>query len=121
MLRSLASRLVRGDYVEINTGRLQGERGYINKSYPKESLATIKGIKEYRTTATGKTIKALVKFDISKLALIDPVTNRRTRIRYGTLNGTKTRFSTAGNSIPYPSLKRFEYLRRKKKPSIAFT
>jgi large subunit ribosomal protein L24 len=96
------ARVKKGDNVIILTGREKGKRGVVRRVMPKEGKALVQDINiSKRHFKPGRARQAGIvdveqPIDLSNLALVDPKTNQRTRVRTRILaNGNKVRIATA--------------------------
>ena len=104
----MAARIRKGDRVVVITGSDRGKRGDVLRVMPKENRAVVQGVNvaKRHTKATGVgqpggIIEREATIHLSNIALIDPKTNKPTRVSFRVLdNGTKTRVARAtGNLI----------------------
>jgi large subunit ribosomal protein L24 len=95
---ALKLKVKKGDQVILLTGRDKGKTGEIIRALPQENRVVVQGInvlkKHKKPTATSaggiEAIEASVH--VSNVALIDPKTQKPTRVGYKTLaDGTKVR------------------------------
>ena len=96
------ARIKKGDNVIILTGREKGKRGVVRQVMPKEGKALVQDINiSKRHFKPGRARQAGIvdveqPINLSNLALVDPKTNQRTRVRTRVLaNGNKVRIATA--------------------------
>jgi large subunit ribosomal protein L24 len=96
------ARIKRGDNVIVLTGREKGKRGVVRQVMPKEGKALVQDINiSKRHFKPGRARQAGIvdveqPIDLSNLALVDPKSNQRTRVRTRVLaNGNKVRIATA--------------------------
>lgn len=90
-----------GDTVQVITGKDKGKRGEVIKAMPKEHKVIVRGVaivkKHQRPTAAnqqGGIIEKEAAIDVSNVALIDPKTDKPTRVGYiFKEDGTKVRVS----------------------------
>ncbi len=103
----MAARIRKGDRVVVITGADRGKRGEVLRVMPKENRAVVQGVKiaKRHTKATGMgqpggIVEKEATIHLSNIALIDPKTDKATRISFRVLNGVKTRVARAtGNLI----------------------
>ena len=104
----MAARIRKGDRVEVITGTDRGKRGEVLVVMPKENRAVVQGVNiaKRHTKASGMgqpggIIEKEATIHLSNIMLIDPKTDKPTRISFRVLdNGTKARVARAtGNLI----------------------
>ena len=96
-----------GDKVEVIAGKSKGTVGKIIKTLRNEDRVVVEGInivtKHVKPSAqneTGGIIKVEAKIDASNVMIIDPKTNKRTRIAHKIdENGKKVRISVKSKEI----------------------
>ena len=96
------ARIKRGDNVIVLSGREKGKRGVVRQVMPKEGKALVQDINiSKRHFKPGRARQAGIvdveqPINLSNLALVDPKSNQRTRVRTRVLaNGNKVRIATA--------------------------
>ncbi|MGH7056845.1 MAG: 50S ribosomal protein L24 [Acetobacteraceae bacterium] len=97
----MAARIRKGDRVEVISGVAKGKRGEVTRVLPKEDRAIVQGIhvvarhqKPRGVSQPGGIIEQEAPVHLSKLALIDPKTDKPTRIGFRvTEQGDKVRFA----------------------------
>jgi len=104
----MAARIRKGDRVQVITGADRGKRGEVLRVLPKENRAVVQGVnlakrhtKPKGMGQEGGIIEKEATIHLSNIALIDPKTDKPTRIAHRVLdNGTKLRVARAtGNAI----------------------
>jgi large subunit ribosomal protein L24 len=104
----MAARIRKGDRVQVITGADRGKRGEVLRVLPKENRAIVQGVniakrhtKPKGMGQEGGIIEKEATIHLSNIALIDPKTDKPTRIAHRVLdNGTKLRVARAtGNAI----------------------
>ena len=104
----MAARIRKGDRVIVLTGSDKGKRGEVLRVIPKEDRAVVQGVnvaklhtKPKGVGQPGGIVEKEATIHLSNIALIDPKTDRATRISFKTLeNGAKIRVARAtGNTI----------------------
>jgi large subunit ribosomal protein L24 len=104
----MAARIRKGDQVIVLTGSDRGKRGEVLRVIPKEDRAVVQGVniaklhtKPNGMGQPGGIVEKEATIHLSNIALIDPKTDRATRIGFKTLeNGSKIRVARAtGNTI----------------------
>lgn len=97
----MAARIRKGDQVEVISGEDKGKRGEVTRVLPKENRAVVQGVrlvtrhqKPRGVGQPGGIIEKEAPLHLSKLALIDPKTDRTTRVGFRRLeDGRKVRFA----------------------------
>ena len=88
-------KIKKGDTVIVITGKDKGKRGKVEKVSPKLARVTVEGINQVtkHTKATAQSAGGLVKVSasihISNVALLDPKSDKATRVGVKTLEGGK--------------------------------
>ena len=104
----MAARIRKGDRVVVLTGSDRGKRGEVLRVIPKEDRAVVQGVnvaklhtKPKGMGQPGGIVEKEATIHLSNIALIDPKTDKATRISFKTLeNGSKIRVARAtGNTI----------------------
>ena len=96
-----------GDKVEVIAGKSKGTVGKIIKTYRKENKVIVEGanlvtkhVKPSAQNENGGIIKVEAKIDASNVMIIDPKTNKRTRIAHKIDEiGNKVRISVKSKEI----------------------
>ena len=103
----MAARIRKGDRVEVITGADRGKRGDVLRVIPKESRAVVQGVNiaKRHTKASGMgqpggIIEKEATIHLSNIMLIDPKTDKPTRISHRVLdNGSKARVARATGNV----------------------
>jgi large subunit ribosomal protein L24 len=103
----MAARIRKGDRVVVITGADRGKRGEVLRVLPKEDRAVVQGVNiaKRHTKATGMgqpggIVEKEATIHLSNIALIDPKTDKPTRIGFRVLdNGTKARVARATGNV----------------------
>ena len=104
----MAARIRKGDRVVVLTGSDKGKRGEVLRVLPKEDRAVVQGVnvaklhtKPKGMGQPGGIVEKEATIHLSNIALIDPKTDKPTRVGFKTLeNGAKVRVARAtGNAI----------------------
>lgn len=89
-----------GDQIIITSGKDKGKTSEITKVFPKKNRVQAKGVNQYkrhiksREGIEGGIITIERPLPLSKIAILDPVTKKASRIGYKLVaSGTKTRIS----------------------------
>ena len=98
----MAAKIRKGDKVAVISGRDKGKRGEVLRVLPSEGRAVVQGVNTVtRHTRPsmknqGGLVKAEAPVHISNLMLIDPVSDKPTRVGFKRLeDGTKVRVARA--------------------------
>jgi large subunit ribosomal protein L24 len=97
------ARIKRGDDVIVLAGKERGKRGVVRQVMPKKGTALVQDIniskRHMKPTGTARQAGIVDKeqpIQLSNLALVDPKTNKPTRVRIRLLaNGKKVRIAIA--------------------------
>ena len=104
----MAARIRKGDKVVVITGSDKGKQGEVLRVMPKENRAVVAGVniaklhtKPKGMGQPGGIVEKEATIHLSNIALIDPKTDKATRISFKVLeNGSKIRVARAtGNTI----------------------
>ena len=103
----MAAKIRKGDKVAIISGKDKGKRGEVLRVLPKENRAVVQGVNTVtrHTRASMQNQGGLVKKEapihLSNLMLIDPSSDKPTRVGFKTLeDGTKVRVArSSGEQI----------------------
>lgn len=94
-------KIKKGDQVEVLSGKDKGKRGEVIKAMPAEGKVVVRGVamvkKAQRPTQQGQQggiVEREAAIDVSNVAIVDPQTDKPTRVGYR-LNedGKKVRFA----------------------------
>ena len=94
-------KIKKGDKVEVLTGKDKGKRGEVLRVYPEKNKVVVEGVaiakrhvKPNVANQQGGIVEAEAAIDASNVALIDPKTDKPTRVGYLIKeDGTKVRVS----------------------------
>lgn len=82
-------KIKKGDKVEVLTGKDKGKRGEVLRVYPEKNKVVVEGVaivkrhvKPNAANQQGGIVEAEAAIDASNVALIDPKTDKPTRIGY---------------------------------------
>ena len=103
----MAARIRKGDRVVVITGADKGKRGEVLAVRPKEDRAVVQGVnvakrhtKPQGMGKPGGIIEQEAAIHLSNLALIDPQTDKPTRVGFRTLDdGRKVRFARGSGAV----------------------
>ena len=100
-------RLKKGDTVMVRAGKYKGRIGKVVATHPRDNKVTVEGInvvkkhtKPNRAYPQGGIIEITKPITVSKVGIVDPATNKPSRIGYKMENGTKVRIlKSSGKEI----------------------
>ena len=103
----MAARIRKGDTVVVITGSDKGKRGEVLSVRPKDSRAVVQGVNiaKKHTKAQGMgqqggIIEQEATIHLSNLALVDPQTNKPTRVGFRVLDdGRKVRIARPSGAV----------------------
>ena len=103
----MSARIKKGDTVVVITGSDKGKRGEVLSVRPKDERAVVKGVNiaKKHTKAQGMgqpggIIEQEATIHLSNLALLDPKTDKPTRVGFRTLDdGRKVRFARGSGTV----------------------
>ena len=103
---SIKLKIKKGDNVVVITGRDKGKTGSVLRVDPKESRVLVQGInvvKRHNRPAAGQSggiIEKELSLHISNVSLIDPKSNKPTRVGYKSLaDGRKVRVARRSGEV----------------------
>ena len=102
----MAARVRKGDRVVVITGTDRGKRGEVLQVMPKENRAVVQGVKvaKHHTKASGVgqpggIVEKEASIHLSNVALLDPKTDKPTRISFRMRDGAKIRVARATGNV----------------------
>ena len=103
----MAAKIKKGDRVQVMTGRDRGQRGEVISVSPAESRALVRGVnmvkrhqKPRGMNAPGGIVEKEAPIHLSNLALIDPASDKPTRVGFKTLDdGKKVRVAKRSGEV----------------------
>jgi large subunit ribosomal protein L24 len=103
----MAARIRKGDRVEVISGADKGKRGEVMRVLPKVNRAVVQGVrmatkhtKPAGMSQPGGIVEVEAAIDLSNLMLLDPKTDRRTRVGFRVLaDGSKVRIAKATGNV----------------------
>jgi large subunit ribosomal protein L24 len=103
----MAARIRKGDTVEVITGAEKGRRGEVLSVLPKEGRAVVRGVRIARRHTKprgmgqpGGIVEREATIHISNLMLVDPKSEKKTRIGFRVLeDGRKVRVARATGAV----------------------
>jgi len=106
------SKIVKGDTVVLRRGKEKGKRGIVKHVFPKDGMATVEGLNVVkRHTKPGQAgqaqgggiIEKEAPIPLSALMVIDPKTDRPTRVRrVRQPDGSTVRVARSGETLLVP-------------------
>jgi large subunit ribosomal protein L24 len=106
-------KILRGDKVQITSGKERGKRGTVLKVYRKEQRVLVEGLNLVKRHTPGQSkdqpggiVTKEAPVHLSAVSLLDPVQQVPTKVRWGFLeDGTKVRVANkSGALIPKPDI-----------------
>ena len=102
----MSSRIKKGDNVMVITGKDKGKTGEVLNVLPAQQKVVVRGVNIIKRhtkpsqTAPGGIVERESAVHLSNVALIDPTSNKATKIGFRILeDGRKVRFSKSSNEI----------------------
>lgn len=103
----MTARIRKGDRVEVITGADKGKRGEVLRVMPKDNRAVVQGVrmatKHTKPTGMGQPggiVEIEAPLHLSNLMLVDPKTDKKTRIGFRVLeDGRKVRIAKSGGGV----------------------
>ena len=103
----MAARIRKGDTVVVITGSDKGKRGEVLSVLPKDNRAVVQGVniakrhtKPSATNQQGGIVSQEATIHLSNLALLDPQTNKPTRVGFRVLDdGRKVRVARPSGAV----------------------
>lgn len=99
-------RIKKGDKVVVIAGSNKGKEGTVTTVLPKEEKVIVSGVnvrkkhvKPSQAQPEGKIIEKEAPIHISNVALVDPKTNKATKVGYKVENGKKVRVAKKSSTI----------------------
>lgn len=89
-----------GDKVKVLAGKDKGKEGVVTKAFPKKDRVIVEGVnivkkhqKPTQTNPSGGIVEKEAPIHVSNVMLIDPTTQKPTRVGYKVVDGKKVRVS----------------------------
>ncbi len=104
--------IVKGDTVVLRRGKEKGKRGIVKHVFPKDGVATVEGINVVKRhtkpgasgVQSGGILEKEAPIPLSALMVVDPKTDRPTRVRrMRQADGTTVRIARSGEQLLIPS------------------
>ena len=96
----------KGDQVIVISGEYKGSTGTVQKAFPKINKVIIEGVnvrKKHRKPSQGNPEGSIVDMyapiDASNVAILDPKTNKATRVGYQVVDGKKVRVAKKSTTV----------------------
>ncbi|MDR1032185.1 MAG: 50S ribosomal protein L24 [Holosporales bacterium] len=100
-----AQRLKKGDKVVVITGKDKGVKGEIERIFTKTHKALVKGVNvatrhvKPSQNDAGGLVKKDRPVDISNLMIVDPSSDKPTRVGFKVVDGRKVRFAKRSGTV----------------------
>lgn len=95
-----------GDLVVVISGQYKGAKGKVIKAFPKTEQVIVEGVnarkkhvKPNQANTQGQIKDINAPIHVSNVALVDPKTDKRTKVGYKLQDGKKVRFAKASGTI----------------------
>jgi len=101
------NRIRTGDEVIVIRGDDKGKRGKVTRVLPDRDMAVVEGIKRVKrhvkasAQRPGGILEVEAPLALSKLALIDPTSNKPTRVKTKIEGDKKIRIAKSGTALPH--------------------
>lgn len=103
----MAAKIKKGDRVQVLAGRDKGKRGEVLRVLPTENRALVQGVnmvkrheKPQGLNRPGGIVEKEAPIDLSNLALLDPTSDKPTRVGFKMLeDGRKVRVAKASGEV----------------------
>ena len=95
----------KGDVVQVISGDYKGKQGTVTKVIEKKNKVVVEGVnivtrhmRPSQANPDGGIVKKEAPIDASNVMLIDPKTNKPTRVGYKVVDGKKVRYTIGKNA-----------------------
>jgi len=99
-------KIKKGDNVLVIAGKDKGVKGVVSKAIPARDMVVVEGVnkvvrhvKSRRRGESGQIVEKTMPIHVSNVALLDPKTNRPTRIGIVRENGKRVRIAKKSNTV----------------------
>lgn len=99
-------RIKQGDNVIVIAGKDRGKKGKVVKSYPAKDMVVVEGVnivkkhqRPTRQNQKGQIIDKTIPVHVSNVALVDPKTDKATRVGYKVVDGKKVRVAKKSDTV----------------------
>lgn len=99
-------KIKQGDNVIVVSGKDKGKSGKIQRAFPDKDMVIIEGInvkkkhqKPKRDNQKGQIIDKALPIHVSNVQIVDPKTNKPTRVGYKEVDGKKVRFAKGSDTV----------------------
>ena len=98
-------KIKKGDTVIVLTGKDKGKTGEVLTAMPKDNKVLVKGVnlvkRHQKPTQAepGGIITKEAAIDVSNVSIIDPKTNKATKVGYKVVDGKKVRIARASGEV----------------------
>lgn len=96
----------KGDSVIVISGEYKGSTGVVQKAFPSVNKVIIEGVnvrkkhkKPSQGNPDGSIIDMYAPIDASNVAIVDPKTNKATRVGHKVVNGKKVRVTKKSGTV----------------------
>jgi large subunit ribosomal protein L24 len=100
MMANVKLKIKKDDLVVVIAGKYKGKKGRVLEAMPKENKVIVEGVNEVKrhkkATQVGEKSGIITKnlpINVSNVALVDPKTNKPTRVGYKKVGDKKVRFA----------------------------
>ena len=101
-----AAKIRKGDTVVVLSGKDKGKTGEVVRSMPKDNKVVVSGVnvharhrKPSQTNPQGGIERKEAPMHVSKVAIADPKTGQRTRVRFEVRDGKKVRVAAKSGEL----------------------
>jgi len=99
-------KIKKGDNIIVIAGKDKGKTGKVARAYPAKNMVLIDGvnIKKRHQRATrqnqhGQIVEKTFPINVSNVAIVDPQTNKQTRVGYNVAGEKKVRIAKKSGSV----------------------
>ncbi len=94
-------KIKKGDKVIVIAGKDRGKSGVVVRALPSEDMVVVEAVniakkhkKASKANSRGQIVEVAMPIHVSNVALLDPKTNKPTRVRIEKKNGKRARIAT---------------------------
>ncbi len=95
-----------GDTVIVVSGKYKGTTGKVAKAFPKLNKVVVEGVnlrtkhqKPSQSNPEGKKVEIYAPIDVSNVMILDPKTNKPTRVGYKVIKDKKVRVAKKSDTV----------------------
>jgi len=99
-------KIKKGDNVLVIAGKDRGTKGVVLKAIPRRDMVVVEGVnkavrhvKSRRRGESGQIVEKTMPIHVSNVALVDPKTNKPTRVGIVRENGKRVRIAKKSNTV----------------------